>query len=157
MILAAYARAAGQQDDVGPRRAQRVTDLRRVVADPQVRLDDPTVAHGERAQHRRIRIVDLERTLGLPRTDDVVTGDDDPHARRGDDVHMRDSERRDQARVLRPQPPARFENGRARANVLAAATDMPAGRDGNADFDLRTDQSRVLGRYDRVGAGWNRG
>jgi hypothetical protein len=31
------------------------------------------------------------------------------------------------------------------------------GGNGNADFDLRTDQSRVLGRYDRVGAGWKRG
>ena len=98
-----------------PGASSAVADRRRIVAEPAVRLEHATVARDERRAAWRIRIVDLERALRLAGADDFVAGDDDAHARRGDDVDMRE------ARATRSGPTSCGRNRRPGSSTGAPA------------------------------------
>ena len=102
-----------------------------------VRVDDAAVARDEAAQHRRIRVVDLMRAFRRAGTHHLVAGDDDAHARLGDDRDLRDAERGEQARdpaAASDRPGS--QHGGARPDVLAAAADVLAGGNRERDLDL---------------------
>src|SRR5262245_22563106 len=97
------------------------------------------VAAGKSGEHDRVAIDDAVAVWLRANWQQLITGDQDANARPPDDADLRESERSEQAHVLRAQHAAVCQHGLTRRNVLAAAADMTLRRDG-----FRDAQSRVV-------------
>ncbi len=150
VVLGPDAGASRDQDDVRPRSDERIADLLGVITEPDMPLDQAAVAGDERAQHGRVRVVNLVPAFWRSGGDHFIAGDEDADARPLDDVQLRQPQGGEQTDVLRTQAPARTQHRRALLDVLAAASDVLTGGDRERDFELPRRLGGVLGRQDRI-------
>ena len=156
IVFSTDAGTAGDDDDIGARCGQSVSDDGTAVFREGDRFRVAAVSVHQTTQHVRVGLKDLIRRAWCSGRCQLVARDDNPNARPANDVDSADAHRGQQAHVLRTQLPAGGQNACAGLHVFSGEADVFLRWHGRHDVDVIALKARVLGGHDGIGSGRHR-